>query len=107
MACVTALTRDSAAGRNLAHTGLMALQVRVCKLVDIVDNELRAFKVKGVTWPVLVTRVDGEILATAGVCPHEDVELVDGGDRRFLDPLRWFYSGADSDLDSFDFPSVS
>jgi toluene monooxygenase system ferredoxin subunit len=27
---------------------------------------------------VLVTRVDGEILATAGVCPHEDVELVDG-----------------------------
>ncbi len=56
----------------------MALQVRVCKLVDIVDNQLRAFKVKGVTWPVLVTRVDGEILATAGVCPHEDVELVDG-----------------------------
>lgn len=56
----------------------MALRVRVCKLVDIVDNELRAFKVKGVTWPVLVTRVDGEILATAGVCPHEDVELVDG-----------------------------
>jgi len=56
----------------------MALRVKVCKLVDIVDNELRAFKVKGATWPVLVTRVDGEILATAGVCPHEDVELVDG-----------------------------
>ena len=32
---------------------------------------------------------------------------VDGGDRRFLDPLRWFYSGADSDVDSFDLPSVS
>ncbi len=29
------------------------------------------------------------------------------GDRRFLDPLRWFYSGADSDMDSFDMPSVS
>ena len=56
----------------------MALRVRVCKLDEIVDNELRAFKVRGVTWPVLVTRVDGEVLATAGVCPHEDVELVDG-----------------------------
>lgn len=56
----------------------MALRVRVCKLTEIVDAKLRAFKVKGVTWPVLVTRVDGEILATAGVCPHEDVELVDG-----------------------------
>ena len=56
----------------------MALRVRVCALVDIVDNELRAFQVKGVTWPVLVTRVDGEILATAGVCPHEDVSLADG-----------------------------
>lgn len=28
------------------------------------------------------------------------------GDRRFLDPTRWFYTGADSDLDSFDVPSV-
>lgn len=56
----------------------MALRVKVCKLADVVDGELRAFKVKGVTWPVLVTRVDGELLATAGVCPHEDVDLVDG-----------------------------
>jgi len=56
----------------------MALRVKVCNLDEIVDNALRAFKVRGVTWPVLVTRVDGEILATAGVCPHEDVELVDG-----------------------------
>jgi len=28
------------------------------------------------------------------------------GDRRFLDPLRWFYTGADSDLDTFNHPSV-
>jgi GNAT superfamily N-acetyltransferase len=27
-----------------------------------------------------------------------------GGDRRFLDPTRWFYSGADSDVDTFDSP---
>ena len=29
------------------------------------------------------------------------------GDRRFVDPLRWFYCGADSDLDSLEHPSVS
>jgi GNAT superfamily N-acetyltransferase len=29
------------------------------------------------------------------------------GDRRFVDPTRWFYGGADSDLDSLDVPSVS
>ena len=56
----------------------MALRVRVCRLTEVVDGALRAFKVKGVTWPVLVTRVEGELLATAGVCPHEDVELVGG-----------------------------
>jgi toluene monooxygenase system ferredoxin subunit len=57
----------------------MALRVRACKLGDVVDGELRAFAVPGVTWPVLVTRVDGELYACPGVCPHEDVELV-GGD---------------------------
>ena len=56
----------------------MALRVRVCKLADVVDNEVRAFKVKGVTWPVIVTRVDGLLYASAGVCPHEDVGLADG-----------------------------
>lgn len=25
-----------------------------------------------------------------------------GGDRRFVDPQRWFYCGGDSDLDSLD-----
>jgi hypothetical protein len=29
------------------------------------------------------------------------------GDRRFVDPLRWFYCGAVSDLDSLERPSVS
>jgi hypothetical protein len=29
------------------------------------------------------------------------------GDRRFLDPSRWYYGGADSDLDSLDVPSVA
>ena len=56
----------------------MALRVRVCTLADVVDDELRAFRVEGVTWPVLVTRVGGELYACPGVCPHEDVGLADG-----------------------------
>jgi hypothetical protein len=30
------------------------------------------------------------------------VVIPKGGDRRFLDPMRWFYGGADSDLDSLE-----
>jgi toluene monooxygenase system ferredoxin subunit len=56
----------------------MALRVRVCFLADVVDDQLRSFQVSGVTWPVLVTRVAGELYACPGVCPHEDVSLVNG-----------------------------
>jgi nitrite reductase/ring-hydroxylating ferredoxin subunit len=56
----------------------VALRVRVCALGDVVDGELRAFAVAGVTWPVIVTRVDGALVAVPGVCPHEDVALWDG-----------------------------
>jgi nitrite reductase/ring-hydroxylating ferredoxin subunit len=56
----------------------MALRVRVCSLDDIADGELRAFPVQGVTWPVIVTRVEGALIAVPGVCPHEDVELATG-----------------------------
>lgn len=56
----------------------MALRVRVCRLADVVPGELRAFSVSGVTWPVIVTYADSTLVACAGVCPHEDVALVDG-----------------------------
>jgi nitrite reductase/ring-hydroxylating ferredoxin subunit len=56
----------------------MALRVRVCAIGDVRDDELRAFAVPGVTWPVIVTRVDGELVAVPGVCPHEDVALAGG-----------------------------
>jgi len=56
----------------------MALRVRVCKLAQVAPDELRAFPVNGVTWPVIVTIVDGALVAVAGVCPHEDVALADG-----------------------------
>jgi len=57
----------------------MALRVRVCRLDEVVDDQLRSFRVTGVTWPVIVTRIEGELMAVPGVCPHEDVEL-GGGD---------------------------
>jgi toluene monooxygenase system ferredoxin subunit len=56
----------------------VALRVRVCRLADVVAGEIRAFAVHGVTWPVLVTIVDREMVAFPGVCPHEDVGLSDG-----------------------------
>lgn len=61
----------------------MALRVRVCALGELVANELRGFAVEGVTWPVMVTIVDGVVTAFQGVCPHDDVSLVDYG---VLDP---------------------
>ena len=59
----------------------MALRVRVCALRDVIDGELVAFAVPGVTWPVIVTRSVGELVAVPGVCPHEDVAL-DSGELR-------------------------
>lgn len=56
----------------------MALRVFVCRREDVVENELRAFRVTGVTWPVIVTLVDEQLIACPGVCPHEDVALWDG-----------------------------
>ncbi|HEY0477269.1 MAG TPA: Rieske 2Fe-2S domain-containing protein [Kofleriaceae bacterium] len=56
----------------------MALRVRVCAVGDVTDGQLRAFAVPGVTWPVIVTRVAGELVAVPGVCPHEDVALAGG-----------------------------
>jgi len=56
----------------------MALRVRVCAVEEVVPGQLRAFRVAGVTWPVIVTAIDGVVVAFPGVCPHEDVELGNG-----------------------------
>jgi nitrite reductase/ring-hydroxylating ferredoxin subunit len=56
----------------------MALRVRVCRIDEVPRDDHRGFAVRGVTWPILVARLGGEIIATAGVCPHEDVSLIDG-----------------------------
>lgn len=57
----------------------MPLRVRVCALVEVAPGKLHGFAVPGVTWPVMVTRVAGDLVAFPGVCPHEDVPLVDYG----------------------------
>jgi nitrite reductase/ring-hydroxylating ferredoxin subunit len=56
----------------------VAVHVRVCKVDEVAEGALRAFLVAGVTWPIIVTRVDGDLVACAGVCPHEDVALGGG-----------------------------
>lgn len=56
----------------------MALRVKVCRVDEIVEGELREFPVDGVLVPVLVTRLDGDIIAGTSMCPHEDVSLVRG-----------------------------
>ena len=56
----------------------MALRVRVCSIGEVAEGQLRAFVVEGVTWPVIVTMYEGALIATAGVCPHEDVSLKNG-----------------------------
>jgi nitrite reductase/ring-hydroxylating ferredoxin subunit len=57
----------------------MALRVRVCRVDEVADGNLHGFAVAGVTWPVMVGTVDGALVAFPGVCPHDDVSLVEYG----------------------------
>ena len=56
----------------------MLLRFRVCHVDEVVEGELRSFAVDKVLIPILVTRVDGELIAGTSMCPHEDVSLVRG-----------------------------
>ena len=75
--CGTVRSRDR--WGSIGYDGAVALRVRVCELDEVVEDELRAFPVAGVTWPVMMTRVGGELFAFPGVCPHDDVPLADYG----------------------------
>jgi nitrite reductase/ring-hydroxylating ferredoxin subunit len=59
----------------------VALRVYVCRVDEVVPGALRGFAVEHATWPVMVTTLDGEHVAFPGVCPHDDVSLVDYGVR--------------------------
>lgn len=51
----------------------MALRVQVCRVGDVAPGESRGFTVPGVALPIMVTNLDGTYIATASMCPHEDV----------------------------------
>lgn len=57
----------------------MALRIRLCEDGDVAEGQLRGYRVHGVTWPVMITRRGGELISFPGVCPHDDVSLVDYG----------------------------
>jgi nitrite reductase/ring-hydroxylating ferredoxin subunit len=56
----------------------MALRVRLCRVDEVPAGAMLGVPVAGVVWPVLVTRLGDEIVATTSVCPHEDVLLLGG-----------------------------
>jgi toluene monooxygenase system ferredoxin subunit len=56
----------------------MALRIHLCAVADAVEGVLHGVAVPGLAWPVLITRVEGTIVATTSVCPHEDVSLLPG-----------------------------
>jgi nitrite reductase/ring-hydroxylating ferredoxin subunit len=54
------------------------VRFRVCSADAVSPGEIRAFAVDGLQIPVLVANLGGRLLAASGMCPHEDVELIDG-----------------------------
>ncbi len=50
----------------------------MCEESEVAEGDLKSFSVDGVDVPVLVTRVNGELVAGTSMCPHEDVSLVRG-----------------------------
>lgn len=51
--------------------------VKVCKLDDLWEGEMQAFEVNGHE-VLLVSPEGGEIRAFQGICPHQDIPLVEG-----------------------------
>lgn len=57
----------------------MGVWVRVCDPSDVPLGEVRGFPVDLLAFPLLVAHVDdGRFLASASICPHEDVSLLTG-----------------------------
>ena len=64
----------------------MALKVRVCRLDEVKPGVLRAFSVEGVTWPVIVTYLDGKRPHLAG---HDVGEPAHAHAQRHYARPRW------------------
>ncbi|GAA3250985.1 Rieske 2Fe-2S domain-containing protein [Pseudonocardia petroleophila] len=51
--------------------------VRVCSLDDVWENDMESFDVGDKE--ILIVHLDGgEVVATQAICPHQQVELVEG-----------------------------
>jgi len=56
----------------------MPLRLRLCRRDQLPTEGLAAFELAELTQPVLAGVIDGQVIAAAGICPHEDVALIDG-----------------------------
>ena len=56
----------------------MGLRKKVCRADEVAPGETKGFSVTGVDVPILVANIDGTLVATSSVCPHEDVSLLGG-----------------------------
>jgi toluene monooxygenase system ferredoxin subunit len=69
---------------------------RVCSLDDLWEGEMEAFEVDGKE--VLLVRVDGgEVRAFQGVCPHQDIPLIEGkfdGKLLVCRAHQWMFDGS-------------
>ncbi len=54
------------------------MRVRVCRADEVPDDDVAGFAVDGLRDPVMLARVNGQIVAAGSICPHEEVSLLDG-----------------------------
>ena len=69
---------------------------KVCKLDDLWEGEMEAFEIDGHEI-LLVSPEGGEIRAFQGVCPHQDIPLVEGkfdGKVIVCRAHQWIFDGA-------------
>jgi len=70
--------------------------VKVCKVDDLWEGEMESFEVNGrevlVVWPN-----DGSICAFQGICPHQDIPLIEGkfdGKNIICRAHQWVFDGS-------------
>jgi toluene monooxygenase system ferredoxin subunit len=51
--------------------------VKVCSADDLWEGEMESFEVNG-SEVLLVSPLDGDVRAFQGICPHQDIPLIEG-----------------------------
>jgi toluene monooxygenase system ferredoxin subunit len=81
--------------RQKTEDGGMAF-TKVCKLDDLWEGEMESFEIGGQE-VLLVSPEGGEVRAFQGVCPHQDIPLVEGkfdGKVIVCRAHQWIFDGA-------------